>query len=324
MLAISTSNNFYKIKRKINKNMKFTFNNIIFLVITLMFFLGVSCSSEDGTPDPINNIYLSVPDSIFESKLIELGIDSDGVINHKILKSDAEQVTHLDLNFTSGSSEISDLTGIEGFINITFLSATGQEIQDIDLSFNTKLDTLFLSGNLLTSIDISKNTNLVLLDIQANHLNTITGLSHVENLKKVNLSFNDFEDVSIDNVSVEEIIMTHNLLKFIDLEYASSLKSILLTNNQLETIDLSTNALLKTLLISDNQLSNINLEQNSHLEYLYISSNSLSSLDLSNNLVLIGLKADRNPDLTCIKIQSDQEIPTLSLSEYQELNEQCN
>lgn len=30
------------------------------------------------------------------------------------------------------------------------------------------------------------------------------------------------------------------------------------------------------------------------------------------------------PDLSCIKIQSNQEIPTLSLSEYQQVNELCD
>ena len=304
--------------------MKLTFNKGVFPIIILLFFLVTSCSSEDGTPDPINNIYLSVPDSAFESKLIEMGIDSDGEINHKVLKSDVDQVTHLDLNFSNNYGVISDLTGIEGFINLTFLSATGQEIEDIDLSLNKKLDTLFLGGNLLTQMNISNNTNLVVLDVQANRLHTITGLSDAENLKKLSLSFNDFEEMRVDNESVEDVLMTHNLLKSIELENAISLKNIVLTSNQLATIDLGTNSQLETLIISDNDLTSISLEHNDKLTHLYISSNVLTGLDVSNNQALTDLRVDRNPELTCIQIQSDQEIPSLSLSEYQELNDQCN
>lgn len=307
-----------------NKTMKLTFSKINFPVIVLTFSLILSCSNDEEIPTPITDIYLSIPDIHFESKLIELGIDSDGVVNHQILKSDAEKVTRLDLNFSGNAGKISDLTGVEGFINITFLAAAGQEIQEIDLSSNTDLDTLFLGGNLLTSIDISKNPNLILLDIQANYLHTVNGLSAADNLKKVNFSFNDFEEVSIDNESVEVLLMSHNLLKSIDIQGASSLKNVLLTSNQLTAIDLSANTLLETLIISDNNLSNIHLAHNINLTHLYVSSNSLTSLDLSNNQALTDLRVDRNPDLTCIRILNDQEIPTLSLSEYQELNEVCN
>lgn len=304
--------------------MKLILKTISLGALSLTALLYSSCANEESPPSTIIETFISIPDSIFESKLIDLGVDSDGAINHKILRSDAEQVTHLDLNLTENAGIISDLNGIEGFINLTFLSVTGQDIQDIDLSFNTKLDTLFLGGNLLTNIDIDKNTNLVLLDAKVNQLHTITGLSKAENLKKLNLSFNDFEEVSINNESVEDLFMTHNLLQSIDLESALSLKNIMLTTNELTTIDLGTNTQLETLMISDNNLSNINLGQNTKLSYLYISSNALTGLDVSNNQALTDLRADRNPGLTCIQIQRNQEIPSLSLSEYQELNDQCN
>jgi hypothetical protein len=78
------------------------------------------------------------------------------------------------------------------------------------------------------------------------------------------------------------------------------------------------------MLISDNKIQNINLEQNSNLTHLYITSNSLTSIDVSNNQELVDLRVDRNPNLSCIKIQSGQEIPNVSKSDYQELNNNCN
>jgi Leucine-rich repeat (LRR) protein len=267
---------------------------------------------------------LNIPDIHFESKLIELGIDSDGIVNQQMLRSDAEKLNRLDLNLSASSGKIVDFTGIEGFVNITFLSAAGQEIKDVDLSFNTKLDTIFLSGNQLTTIDISNNLNLILLDIQSNELSVITGLSKSTNLKKVNLSFNNFEEISINNTSIEVLLISHNLLKSIDIKDALNLKNLFIILNQLTTVDFSSNRLLETLVISGNKFQNINLEKNTHLTHLYSSSNLLTRLDVSKNQELIDLRVDRNPELTCIKILSSQEIPNVSLSDYQELNTICN
>lgn len=304
--------------------MKFLFcrSKITYLIFALTLFLIISCSNEDESQ--INDIYLSIPDIHFETILIDQGIDSDGTVNKKLLRSDAEKVSRLDLNASSQFGEISDLTGIEGFINISFLSAVGQKIEDVDVSFNTKLDTLFLNGNHLTSIDISNNQNLILLDVQSNELSTINGLSKLTNLKEMNLSFNNFEEINIKNESIEVLLISHNLLKTIDTNDALNLKNVLLILNQLTTVDFSSNTLLETLAISGNKLQNINLEHNTGLTHLYSSSNLLTSLDISNNLELIDLRVDRNPNLTCIKIQNSQEIPTVSLSDYQQLNETCN
>ncbi|TXG39719.1 hypothetical protein [Seonamhaeicola maritimus] len=59
------------------------------------------------------------------------------------------------------------------------------------------------------------------------------------------------------------------------------------------------------------------------LTHLYSSSNLLTGLDVSHNSGLIDLRVDRNPELTCIKIENEQNIPTVTLSEYQKLNTSC-
>lgn len=299
-------------------------NFITLSTVLIAAIFVVSCSTTDENPNPNQDGFLSIPDSHFETKLVEQGIDSDGIVNQKMLKYDAENVTRLDLNISANFGEIANLTGIEGFVNLTFLSAAGQEINDVDLSFNTKLDTLFLNGNHLAEIDVSNNPNLILLDIQSNELSSISGLSKLINLRNLNLSFNNFEEISIENESLEVLLISHNLLRTIDTNDASNLKNVLLILNELTTVDFSSNTLLETLVISGNMLQNINLENNTSLTHFYSSSNLLASLDISNNSNLIDLRVDRNPDLSCIKIQENQEIPTVSLSEYQELNTVCN
>ncbi len=304
-----------------NRN-KSTFPFFVFALLLL-----VSCSSDDETPeDPVNN-YLSIPDIHFETILVEQGIDSDGLVNQIMLRSDAENVSRLDLNLSSQFGEISDLTGIEGFVNITYLSAAGQEIEGIDLSSNTQLDTIILTSNYLTSIDLGNNPHLIFVDLMVNEFSvasSITGLSNATNLKDLDLSWNYLEEFEIHNESLEVLHMSHNDLVSINTDGAMALKNVLLTSNQLEAVDFSTNVSLETLLISDNNIEELDLENNASLTHLYGSSNLLSALDVSSNPELIDLRVDRNPNLTCINVLSDQEIPTVSISEYQQLSDNCN
>ena len=290
------------------------------LLAILITILLTSCSSSDTDSD--DNQYLDIPDASFEAILIKEGIDSDGTLNQRMLRKDALEVSVLDLNFSS-ETVISDLTGIEGFVGLKKLSAMQQEITEIDLRHNTFLDTLVLAGNYISSIDISNNPNLVLLDVQSNQLSAINGLSKAVHLKELNLSFNELEEFSIENETLEILKISNNLLHSFDVKGSINLKNILLTTNELTSVDFSKNILLETLLISDNNIQNIDLEHNTSLTHLYISSNSLTDLDVGNNQELIDLKVDRNPNLSCIKIQGAQNIPNVSISEYQELNTSC-
>ncbi|SMG06437.1 leucine-rich repeat domain-containing protein [Arenibacter troitsensis] len=296
------------------------FVGTVIQIAIIIAILISSCSRNDA--DSYENQYLDIPDSSFEAILIKEGIDSDGVLNQRMLRKDASEVSVLDLNF-SNEGVISDLTGIEGFVGLRKLSVMQHELVGIDLSSNTLLDTLLLAGNFISTIDVSNNPNLILMDVQANELNSVEGLSNAKSLKKLNLSWNLFEEFSVQNESLEVLHMSQNILKTINTEGAVNLKNILLTTNELTTVDFSKNVKLETVLISDNKIQNIDLEHNTGLTHLYISSNSLINLDVGSNQELIDLKVDRNPNLNCIKINSGQNIPNVSISEYQELNTSC-
>jgi len=308
--------------------MKNPFNRskITYPIIVLTLSLFVSCSSDDENSNPIDNIYLSIPDIHFETKLIEQGIDSDGVVNQQMLKSDAEAISVLDLNLYDNFGEITDLKGIEGFINLKLLSAGNQKLEHIDLSHNTLLDTIYLLGNRISSIDFSNNPNLIFVDIQSNQFSSsssIIGLSNATNLIDLDVSWNYLDEFSIHNESLEVLHISHNDLISIDTDGAINLQHIFMPSNKLQTVDFSTNTSLETLLISGNKIQQINLENNTSLTHLYISSNLLTSLDVSNNHKLVDLRVDRNLALTCIKIENSQN-PYVMKSDYQEMNTICN
>lgn len=283
-------------------NSKFSRSVLILLSLITLIFVLVSCTEDNERIEPIND-FVYIPNNQFESILIEQNIDSDGVANQRISRTDALKVTHLDLNFFPSNKYIKDLTGIEGFTNLTYLSASGHLIEEIDLSHNTQLDTVLL---------------------QANELHSIHGLSKLNNLRKLDLSWNLLDSLSFYSETIEVLLASHNLLKFFEVENADNLRSIILTSNKLTSVNLDTYPLLETLLLSDNQIQTIDLGQNGNLSHLYISGNSLSELSVSSNQNLVDLRVDRNPWLTCIHINNGQAIPTVSLSEYQELSTNCN
>ena len=75
--------------------------------------------------------YTQVPDPNFEQALIDLGIDSEGILDGQFLTADAENVSYLGVQ----NKNINDLTGIEAFVDLEWLDAFENNISEIDLSF---------------------------------------------------------------------------------------------------------------------------------------------------------------------------------------------
>jgi len=136
----------------------------------------------------------NIPDSNFEQTLVSFGFDSDGTVNGEMLVIDAIGVTSLSLS----SDNISDLTGIEAFINLETLSAFNNNISSIDLSQNTALINVSLSGNNLNEIDVSNNLNLESLSVSFNNIVDLD-VSQNPNLDTLFCSDNQLESLNVQN-----------------------------------------------------------------------------------------------------------------------------
>ena len=273
--------------------------NALYVMLTLVCLVITSCTKEKNIEFNPAIESVSIPDINFEKELVQQGYDSDGIINQKILKTDAEKVTKLNLY----TSDINNLTGIEGFVNLKRLYADGNNLQTIDISKNVLLDTISLTSNDLTNI---------------------VGLPNAKNLKWLSLSWNLFTEFTLENSNVKNFLMDHNELTFLNISMAPKLESAILNLNKIESLDFSNNPLLKVINFSSNKVETINFDNNLNLEYIYCSSNLFTNFDLSMLPNLIDVRVDRNPTLTCIKVASGQNIPTLKLSSYQQVNTNCN
>ena len=118
----------------------------------------------------VNSQTTLIPDNNFEMALISLGYDTilDGVVTTSIINS----VTNLDV---SGRS-IFDLTGIEGFGNLTQLNCENNELTELYVSSLTSLTSLYCYQNHLISIDVSNNVALDTLWCGNNQITSISQL----------------------------------------------------------------------------------------------------------------------------------------------------
>jgi len=129
-----------------------------FLILLFFFYQGLQSTVLYGQTT-------AIPDIGFEQALIDLGIDSDGIINEQVLTSDIDTVITLDINHKF----ILDLTGIEDFVALEVLDVSGNYLTDLDVSSNVQLKELYCNSNSawfsmsFISLDLSNNVNLELL-----------------------------------------------------------------------------------------------------------------------------------------------------------------
>lgn len=266
----------------------------------------------------------AIPDNNFEQKLINLGIDSDGIINGQILNSDAAAVTHLPIQ----SSNIADLTGISAFVNLDSLECYGNTLQqlqllnhasltylncitnnltNIDISGSPALTHFYCSYNSLTQLDLSNNANLIWIECRDNQL---TNLDFSQNTVIEHIRCNDNNLTSVDIsacVNLNIFTIYRNNLSTIDISNNPSLTIFSCLENNLNQLDVSNNPQLYLFNCSQNNLTSINLSNNAALRYLTINNNNLTTLDVSNNPILEDLECTGN-NITTLDLSANPEL----------------
>lgn len=122
----------------------------------------------------INAQNVNIPDPYFKAALIDVGIDTSG--DGEISFSEAEAITNLDVSGTTETQTywISDMTGIEAFINLDTLDChMNHDIAVLNVTNNTDLKFLNCSKNSLTVLDLSNNPALAWLECYRNNLTSL-------------------------------------------------------------------------------------------------------------------------------------------------------
>lgn len=238
-------------------------------------------TSKDNTAtyseNPCSEAYTLIPDINFEKKLINLGIDTDG-INGKVLISSIDNIISLNVS----SSSISDLTGIQYFKNLESLNCSSNKLNTIDLSKNTKLTSLIIRNNYtINQIDLTRNTALVSLDCNSTQLSYLD-LSKNILLTTLDCSSNVLTNLDLSkNTKLQTVDCRGNKLVTINVSNCKSLTSLICYKNDLKSLDISKNPALITLDCSGNQLEFLNLKNGNNHSF------SKSNFSINQNLTCI-------------------------------------
>ena len=232
-----------------------------------------------------------IPDANFKAFLISpwSGVNTNG--DSEIQVSEAAAYTN---NINVGMANISDLTGIEAFINLTEFSCYGNQLTNIDLTQNTALTYLNCEDNQLTSLDLSQNSTLDILYCDHNQLTSLN-LNGAVSLGAVRANYNQLTYLDLStNTQLEVLEVTGNKLTSLDVSQNLVLNRLDCEgqnwpNSQLNSLDLSQNPNLQYVNCGQNQLTSLNLNGAVSLQTLYCHENQLTSLDLSTNTILTGI-----------------------------------
>lgn len=237
-------------------------------------------------PNNTSNDIVTIPDANFKEALLSHipTIDTNG--DGEIQVSEAESFTN-ELNCSS--KQIENLQGIESFINLKVLLCFKNNIKNIDVSKNTKLEMLYAGENLYTSIDVSKNILLKRLTVSESKITNI--------------------DIS-KNKNLEYFWCSKNQLKKLDVTNNPSLYYLIINNNELTNIDLSKNVVLNRLECQENKLQGIDISKNIALEYIDCEQNPLKNIDLSKNIALTSINC-ANTDLTSLNTSENINLSRL-------------
>jgi len=182
---------------------------------------------------------------------------------------------------------ISDLTGIEAFINLRELLCQNNNITSLDVSALTSLTRLVCHDNQLTLLNVTNNINLTTLGLGGTNQISSINLSNNQNLKLLSIDNLPFTNLDLSaNPLIEGLGIKNTLLTKVNLQNLSSLKSFYATNALIDSLDVSANANLEILVVDSCQ----------NLSYLNVKN--------GNNTAIFYYDSRVTPNLTCIEVDN--------------------
>lgn len=134
------------------------------------------------------------------------------------------------------------------------LNLSNNDLSEIDLSGNMRLNSIVLDGNKLTELNVKNSTEMALLSCGNNLISKIIFGSSASSLKTLNCSNNNMKDLSFASA-------------------ASGLEVLNCSGNQISSFMPMNFGNLRELNISDNNFKELNLTYNTKLEKLNIEGN---------------------------------------------------
>ena len=214
------------------------------------------------------------------------------------------------------SKKVKSLKGLDLFKNLNGLYCENNQLTNLDLSKNTKLEILRCYNNDIKELDLSKNTKLKELSCPHNQL---TNLDLSKNTELQILECHDNSLTSLDaskNTTLTRLGCANNQLTSLDVSGDTALEDLKCNDNQLTSLDVSGDTALTELECDNNQLTSLDLSGDTALELLKCNYNQLTSLDLSGDTALKDLECYDN-QLTSLDVSGDTALEDLKCNDNQ-------
>ncbi len=258
----------------------------------------------------MGNAQINFPDPNFKNALLNYTPAIDTNDDDEISIEEAEAVLTLRID----EKNISDLSGIQNFINLQYLYAQNNPLSAVDVASNPYLLHLNLSNTGLTSIDVSANIEITDLTLDFNEITTIE-LTNNTALEHLSLERNNLSAIDVgNNTALKGLDLRNNQLTTIDVSKNRALYYLSLNRNSLTAVDVTTNTELELLDLVSNRLTSIDVTNNTKLTRLNLRSNSISELDVTNNVNLVTLDLNGNYELRAIDVTNALNLVNLNLN----------
>lgn len=273
---------------------------------------------------------INIPDSNFKAKLLSASSDNPvasiespdnyGSVNSynvidnnsdgEIQVSEALLIKHLNISF----SYITNLEGIQSFLNLEALSCNSNQLTSLNLINGlTSLKILNCYNNQITSLNVGSLTNLKRLDCFYNQISSLN-VSGLINLSMIQCFENQLSTLNVNGLTnLETLYCSDNQLVNLNVSGLLNLKYLDCKNNQLSNLNVSGSINIINLYCEFNQLTTLNLNGLTDLVHLECYNNFLTSLFLNGitnpiNSSVIQLNFSSNP--TLVYVCADEEDTT--------------
>ena len=290
------------------------------IILSVLTLLAISTT--------VNAQNVNIPDANFKNWLLNnTNLNTNGDLEVQL-----SEANNYSLAINVGSLSISDLTGIEEFINAVQLNCSGNQLTSLDVSNNPNLNLLNCSNNDLSSLDmrnISTSTLFNSSSFNATGNSNLTCIS-VDNVSGAQSTWTNLDaqtsfstncpppcTVTIPDANFKAYLVGNTAINTngdteIQCSEATAFTGTISCNNMsisdLTGIEEFIN--LTELSFGTNNITQVDLSNNTALSSLICYQNSLTSLTLTNNIALNHLNYDQN-SITTIDLSSNLSLQTL-------------
>ncbi len=233
---------------------------------------------------------VNIPDANLKSLLLS---NADTNQDNQIQISEAMAVNSLTV--FGANPEITDLTGLDAFTNLTYLELRFLNVSaPLSLSSFTHLENVYFFSTSFTSIDFSGMISLESVSMSSTPVQTLT--------------FNNLPNLA--NVSLDSMITSQIEFSSLPLLTAITIDSL----NSLSTLNMSELPSIRKLFFYGVPITNLDINTFNSLEEIYLVGSGITSLDISGLSNLKSLSCGSNTMLTSVNTTGATAITDLEIS----------